>query len=44
MENDFDRAELRRQIAEARTFGDYAMSFEGKLVTQQEVGLPQVLK
>ena len=43
VDNDFDRAELRRQVAEARTVGDYAMSFEGKLVTQQEVGLPQVL-
>ncbi len=43
VDNDFDRAELRRQVAEARTVGDYAMSFEGKLVTQPEVGLPQVL-
>jgi DGQHR domain-containing protein len=43
VDNDFDRAELRRQVAEARTVGDYAMSFEGKLVTQQEVGLPSVL-
>lgn len=43
LDNDFDRAELRRQIAEARSVGDYAMSFEGKLVTQQEVGLPAVL-
>ena len=44
IDNDFDRAELRRQIAEARTIGQYAMSFEGKLVTQQEVGLPPILK
>jgi DGQHR domain-containing protein len=43
IDNDFDRAELRRQIAEARTIGQYAMSFEGKLVTQQEVGLPPIL-
>jgi DGQHR domain-containing protein len=43
VDNDFDRAELRRQVAEARTVGDYAMSFEGKLVTPQEVGLPPVL-
>jgi hypothetical protein len=44
VDNDFDRAELRRQVAEARTVGAYAMSFEGKLVTQPEVGLPQILK
>jgi DGQHR domain-containing protein len=44
VDNDFDRAELRRQVAEARTVGEYAMSFEGKLVTQPEVGLPPVLK
>ncbi len=44
VDNDFDRAELRRQVAEARTVGDYAMSFDGKLVTQPEVGLPQILK
>jgi DGQHR domain-containing protein len=44
VDNDFDRAELRRQVAEARTVGEYAMSFEGKLVTQPEVGLPPILK
>lgn len=44
VDNDFDRAELRRQVAEARTIGEYAMSFDGKLVTQPEVGLPAVLK
>ena len=44
VDNDFDRAELRRYVAEARTVGDYAMSFEGELVTPQEVGLPPVLK
>ena len=44
VDRDFDRAELRRQVAEARTVGDYAMSFEGKLVTLKEVGLPPVLK
>jgi DGQHR domain-containing protein len=43
MDNDFDRAEFRRQIAEARTVGEYAMSFDGKLVTPKEVGLPPVL-
>ncbi len=43
MDNDFDRAELRRYVAEARTVGEYAMSFEGKLVTPQEVGLPAIL-
>jgi DGQHR domain-containing protein len=43
IDNDFDRAELRRQVAEARTVGEYAMSFKGKLVTPQEVGLPPVL-
>jgi DGQHR domain-containing protein len=44
IDNDFDRAELRRQVAEARSVGEYAMSFEGKLVTQPEVGLPQILQ
>jgi DGQHR domain-containing protein len=44
VDNDFDRAELRRQVAEARTIGAYAMSFDGKLVTQPEVGLPPILK
>jgi DGQHR domain-containing protein len=43
VDNDFDRAELRRYVAEARTVGEYAMSFEGKLVTPKEVGLPPVL-
>jgi DGQHR domain-containing protein len=43
VDNDFDRAELRRQVAEARTVGEYAMSFEGKLVTPKDVGLPPVL-
>ncbi len=43
VDNDLDRAELRLQIAEARTVGDYAMSFEGKLVTPKEVGLPPIL-
>jgi DGQHR domain-containing protein len=44
VDNDFDRAELRRQVAEARTVGEYAMSFTGKLVTQPEVGLPPILR
>jgi DGQHR domain-containing protein len=44
IDNEFDRAELRRQVAEARSVGEYAMSFEGKLVTQPEVGLPQILQ
>jgi DGQHR domain-containing protein len=43
VDNDLDRAELRLQIAEARTVGDYAMSFEGKLVTPKDVGLPPIL-
>jgi hypothetical protein len=43
VDNDFDRAELRRQVAEARTIGEYAMSFDGELVTPKEVGLPPVL-
>jgi hypothetical protein len=43
VDNDFDQAELRRQVAEARTIGEYAMSFDGELVTPKEVGLPPVL-
>jgi hypothetical protein len=44
MDNDVDRTELRRQIAAAITVGEYMMNFEGKLVTQPEVGLPAPLK
>ena len=43
VDNDFDRAELRRYVAEARTVGDYAMSFDNKLVSPKEVGLPPSL-
>jgi hypothetical protein len=44
VDNDVDRAELRHQIAAARTVGEYMMNFEGKLVTQPKVGLPAPLK
>lgn len=43
IDNEFDRAELRRQIAEARSVGEYAIGFDGKLVTLPAVGLPPLL-
>ncbi|VXD11187.1 conserved hypothetical protein [Planktothrix serta PCC 8927] len=36
-------AELRKALADARTFENKAVSFEGKFVKPREVGLPQTL-
>lgn len=41
--DDLERADLRRDLAEARTFEDKAVGFNGKLVAPKEVGLPPVL-
>jgi hypothetical protein len=38
-----DRAELRRALAEARTFENKAISFEGRFVKPKQVGLPDTL-
>ncbi|MEC4986640.1 MAG: DGQHR domain-containing protein [Oscillatoria sp. PMC 1068.18] len=39
----FERAELRRELAEARTIEDRAIGFKGKFVSPKEVGLPRIL-
>lgn len=38
-----DRAELRRALAEARTFENRAISFEGRFVKPREIKLPSIL-
>ena len=43
VDDDFERAELRREIAEARSIEDKAMGFNGKFVEPKKVGLPPVL-
>lgn len=41
--DDYERANLRKALADARTFEGKAVSFEGKFVKPKEVGLPPVL-
>lgn len=41
LESDMDRAQLRREVADARTFEGKAISFEGKFVNPKAVGLPK---
>jgi hypothetical protein len=41
--DDLERAELRRELAEARTIEDKAVGFNGKFVEPREVGLPAIL-
>jgi hypothetical protein len=36
-------AELRKALADARTFENKAVSFDGKFVKPKEVGLPEIL-
>jgi len=43
IEDDYERANLRKALADARTFEGKAVSFEGKFVKPKEVGLPEVL-
>jgi DGQHR domain-containing protein len=43
IEDDMDRAHLRQAVAAARTFEGKAISFNGRFVRPQEVGLPPVL-
>ena len=43
IQDDMERAHLRQAVAEARTFEDKAISFNGRFVQPQEVGLPPVL-
>jgi len=42
-EDDMERAELRRELAEVRTIEGKAVGFNGKFVKPREVGLPDVL-
>ena len=43
IQDDMERAHLRQAVAQARTFEGKAVSFNGRFVRPQEVGLPQVL-
>jgi hypothetical protein len=43
IKDDFERAELRRELAEVRTIEGKAVGFDGEFVTPREVGLPSVL-
>ncbi|MGL5065186.1 MAG: DGQHR domain-containing protein, partial [Microcoleus sp.] len=43
IEDDMERAHLRQAVAAARTFEGKAISFNGRFVRPQEVGLPPVL-
>jgi hypothetical protein len=36
-------AALRKALADARTMEDNTIGFDGKLVEQQDVGLPSIL-
>jgi DGQHR domain-containing protein len=44
IDDDLARAELRRELAEARTIEDKAVGFNGKFVAPKQVGLPPVLQ
>ncbi len=41
--DDMDRAELRRELAEARSIEDRAMGFNGKFIEPRKIGLPPLL-
>ncbi|MBE9226204.1 DGQHR domain-containing protein [Phormidium sp. LEGE 05292] len=43
IEDDMERAEIRRAVAEARTVEDRAIGFNGKFVEPRKVGLPTLL-
>ena len=43
IDDDMERAEIRREVAEARTIEDKAMGFNAKFVEPRKVGLPEVL-
>ncbi|MFB2924178.1 DGQHR domain-containing protein [Aerosakkonema funiforme] len=43
VDDDLERAELRQALAEARTFENKAVGFNGKFVQPREVGLPTIL-
>lgn len=43
IEDDFERAQLRQNLADVRTIEGKAISFTGKFVPPREVGLPPIL-
>lgn len=43
VDDDMERAEIRRAVSEARTIEDKAMGFNGKFMEPRKVGLPPVL-
>ncbi|MBD1897629.1 DGQHR domain-containing protein [Coleofasciculus sp. FACHB-129] len=43
VDDDMERAEIRRAVAEGRTIEDKAMGFNGKFVEPRQVGLPPIL-
>jgi DGQHR domain-containing protein len=43
MQQPMECAELRKALADARTFENKAVSFDGKFVKPKEVGLPEIL-
>ena len=44
IDDTFERANLRKEVAKARTFEEKAIDFNGKLVDPKKVGLPPILK
>jgi hypothetical protein len=42
--DNYDRANLRKELANARTFGNQAMNFDGKFVDPKKIDLPPVLR
>jgi DGQHR domain-containing protein len=44
IDDTFERANLRKEVAKARTFEEKAIDFDGKLVDPKKVGLPPILK
>ena len=43
IEDRMERAKLRKALAQARTFENKAISFQGRFVQPKEVGLPEIL-
>lgn len=43
MKDQMEVAQLRKALADARTMEDHSIGFDGKLVDQQDVGLPSIL-
>ncbi|MEC4815404.1 MAG: DGQHR domain-containing protein [Scytonema sp. PMC 1069.18] len=43
IQDNIDRAELRKELAQARTFENQTIDFHGNFVTPKQVGLPSIL-